>query len=39
MQYINFGKTGMKVSCLCLGMMSYGAKSWREWILDEGQAR
>jgi aryl-alcohol dehydrogenase (NADP+) len=39
MQYINLGKTGMKVSRLCLGMMSYGAKSWREWILDEEQAK
>jgi 1-deoxyxylulose-5-phosphate synthase len=39
MQYTNLGKTGMKVSRLCLGMMSYGAKSWREWILDEEQAR
>lgn len=29
----------MKVSRLCLGMMSYGSKSWREWILDEEQAR
>lgn len=39
MQYTNLGKTGMKVSRLCLGMMSYGAKSWREWILDEEQAK
>ena len=39
MQYVNLGKTGMKVSRLCLGMMSYGAKSWREWVLDEEQAR
>ena len=39
MQYTNLGKTGMKVSRLCLGMMSYGAKSWREWVLDEEQAK
>ena len=39
MQYINLGKTGMKVSRLCLGMMSYGAKSWREWVLDEEGAK
>ena len=38
MQYINLGKTGMKVSRLCLGMMSYGSKAWREWILEEGDA-
>jgi aryl-alcohol dehydrogenase (NADP+) len=39
MQYTNLGRTGMKVSRLCLGMMSYGAKSWREWVLDEEQAK
>ena len=39
MQYTNLGKTGMKVSRLCLGMMSYGAKSWREWILTEEDAK
>lgn len=39
MQYTNLGRTGMKVSRLCLGMMSYGAKSWREWVLDEEGAK
>lgn len=39
MQYINLGKTGMKVSRLCLGMMSYGSKSWREWVLPEEDAK
>jgi len=39
MQYVNLGKTGMKVSRLCLGMMSYGSKQWREWILEEEDAR
>ena len=39
MQYINLGKTGMKVSRLCLGMMSYGSKQWREWVLEEQEAR
>ena len=38
MQYINLGKTGMKVSRVCLGMMSYGSKAWREWVLEEGDA-
>ncbi|MBI5296167.1 MAG: aldo/keto reductase [Chloroflexi bacterium] len=38
MQYVNLGKTGMKVSRLCLGMMSYGSKKWREWILEEDEA-
>lgn len=39
MQYVNLGKTGMKVSRLCLGMMSYGSKKWREWVLEENEAR
>ena len=39
MQYFNLGKTGMKVSRLCLGMMSYGSKQWRTWVLEEEAAR
>ena len=39
MQYVNLGKTGLKVSRLCLGMMSYGSKTWREWILNEEEAK
>ena len=39
MDYVNFGKTGMKVSRLCLGMMTYGSKKWREWVLEEEEAR
>ena len=39
MQYVNLGKTGMKVSRLCLGMMTYGSSSWRPWTLNEEQAR
>jgi aryl-alcohol dehydrogenase (NADP+) len=39
MQYVNLGKTGLKVSRLCLGMMTYGSATWRPWILDEEQAR
>lgn len=39
MQYTNLGKTGMKVSRLCLGMMSYGSSKWRDWVLDEEQAK
>jgi len=38
MQYVNLGKTGMKVSRLCLGMMSYGSKGWRNWVLEEEEA-
>ncbi|MEW6404179.1 MAG: aldo/keto reductase [Chloroflexota bacterium] len=39
MQYVNLGKTGLKVSRLCLGMMTYGSKKWREWVLEEEEAR
>jgi aryl-alcohol dehydrogenase (NADP+) len=39
MQYINLGRTGMKVSRLCLGMMSYGSKKWREWVLEGDEAQ
>ncbi|MGH9838006.1 MAG: aldo/keto reductase [Blastocatellia bacterium] len=39
MEYINLGNTGTKVSRLCLGMMTYGAKSWREWVLEEEESR
>lgn len=33
------GRTGMRVSRLCLGCMSYGSSQWRPWVLDEHQAR
>jgi 1-deoxyxylulose-5-phosphate synthase len=39
MQYVNFGRTGLQVSRLCLGMMTYGSKSWRPWILEKDEAR
>src|SRR5215210_6676539 len=39
MEYVNLGKTGIKVSRLCLGMMSYGSKKWRDWVLEEEEAR
>ncbi len=38
MQYVNLGKCGLKVSRICLGMMTYGDPSWREWVLEEKQA-
>ena len=38
MQYVNLGKTGLRVSRVCLGMMSYGNDSDRPWVLDEDQA-
>src|ERR1700690_2610325 len=39
MEYVRFGKTGMKVSRVCLGMMTYGSKKWREWVLEEKEAQ
>jgi len=39
MQYVNLGKTGLKVSRLCLGMMTYGDPKWRDWILGEEESR
>ena len=35
MEYVRLGSTGLKVSRLCLGCMTYGSKQWREWVLDE----
>ena len=39
MQYVNLGKTGLKVSRLCLGTMTYGSREWREWVLTEEESR
>ncbi|HVP98998.1 MAG TPA: aldo/keto reductase, partial [Roseiarcus sp.] len=39
MDTVQFGKTGMRVSRLCLGCMTYGSPKWREWVLDEEAAR
>lgn len=39
MNYVNLGRTGLKVSRLCLGMMSYGTSEWRPWVLDEASSR
>jgi 1-deoxyxylulose-5-phosphate synthase len=39
MEYNRLGSTGLKVSRLCLGAMTYGSKRWREWILDEEESR
>jgi|SRR5579862_1775348 len=38
MEYVNLGKTGLRVSRLCLGMMSYGPHESRPWTLDEAAA-
>ena len=39
MEYTRLGNTGLKVSRICLGMMSYGTPKWRPWVLDEEASR
>ena len=39
MEYTTLGSTGMEVSRLCLGCMSFGTPDWREWVLDEDESR
>jgi aryl-alcohol dehydrogenase-like predicted oxidoreductase len=36
---VNLGRTGLKVSRICLGCMTYGAKTWRQWVLEENESR
>src|SRR5204862_3174157 len=38
MEHVNLGQTGVRVSRLCLGMMSFGKHESREWALDETAA-
>ena len=39
MQYVRYGTTGIKVSKLCFGCMTYGDPAWHEWVLDDKAAR
>ena len=39
MDYRRLGMTGTRISPICLGMMTYGSKKWREWVLEEEEAR
>jgi aryl-alcohol dehydrogenase-like predicted oxidoreductase len=39
MQYVQLGRSGLTVSRICLGCMSYGSPAWRPWVLDESAAR
>jgi len=38
MEYTTLGSTGMEVSRLCLGCMSFGTSEWRDWVLDEEES-
>jgi aryl-alcohol dehydrogenase (NADP+) len=37
--YARLGRTGLKVSRICLGCMTYGTSKWRDWVLDEEASR
>jgi aryl-alcohol dehydrogenase (NADP+) len=39
MDYVNLGTSGLKVSRIALGMMTFGTSQWRPWVLDESAAR
>jgi aryl-alcohol dehydrogenase-like predicted oxidoreductase len=39
MQYAQLGHSGLSVSRICLGCMSYGTSRWRPWVLDEAEAK
>lgn len=39
MKYRKLGNSGLSVSALCLGMMSYGNARWQPWVLDKGEGR
>ena len=38
MEQVRLGGTGLRVSQICLGMMSYGDPGWRDWVLEERDA-
>jgi 1-deoxyxylulose-5-phosphate synthase len=39
MEYVRLGSSGLKVSRLCLGTMTYGTPAWRPWVLSEEASR
>jgi len=39
MKHTTLGNSGLTVSRICLGCMSYGSSKWRPWVLDEPEAR
>jgi len=39
MEYQRLGKSGLKVSRICLGTMTYGTSKWRDWVLEEEDSR
>ncbi len=39
MEQVRLGHTGLKVSRICLGTMTYGTPKWRDWVLEEEPSR
>jgi aryl-alcohol dehydrogenase-like predicted oxidoreductase len=39
MEYVNLGRTGLKISKLGMGCMTFGSPTWAPWVLDEEQSR
>ncbi|CDP50004.1 aldo/keto reductase [Paradevosia shaoguanensis] len=39
MDYVNLGRTGLKISRIALGCMTFGSPNWAKWVLDEAGSR
>src|SRR5947199_2646543 len=39
MKYTQLGRSGLEISRICLGCMTYGTPKWRPWVLDEVDSR
>ena len=39
MEYVNLGTSGLKVSRICLGTLTFGSTRWRPYMLDESESR
>ena len=39
MEQVRLGNTGLKVSRICLGTMTYGSPKWRDWVMEEEASR
>ena len=39
MKHLKLGSTGLKVTPICFGTMTYGSKKWRQWVLEEDDAQ
>jgi aryl-alcohol dehydrogenase-like predicted oxidoreductase len=39
MEYVRLGRSGLKVSRICLGTLTFGSPEWRDYVLDEDDSR